>query len=224
MLRQAQSGNSQALSFGKSRARLVTGDKPTVTFEDVAGVEEAKEELQEVVEFLSEPAKFTKLGARIPKGVLLVGSPGTGKTLQEKDAVHIDLEVLVRSLGINKVKTVDAYHIKEIEDTLKEWVKEDDPAVLITKHECALLPEARKRYLPLEVDHDICNGCSLCFRIGCPSISKSETMDPKYNRPLAQIDPLLCTGCEICAQVCPRDAILFREQVIAKRNQSAEVA
>ena len=81
MLRQAQSGNSQALSFGKSRARLVTGDKPSVTFEDVAGVEEAKEELQEVVEFLSEPAKFTKLGARIPKGVLLVGAPGTGKTL-----------------------------------------------------------------------------------------------------------------------------------------------
>jgi len=81
MLRQAQSGNSQALSFGKSRARLFTGDKPAVTFEDVAGVEEAKEELQEVVEFLSEPAKFTKLGARIPKGVLLVGAPGTGKTL-----------------------------------------------------------------------------------------------------------------------------------------------
>jgi cell division protease FtsH len=81
MLRQAQSGNSQALSFGKSRARLFTGDKPSVTFEDVAGVEEAKEELQEVVEFLSEPAKFTKLGARIPKGVLLVGAPGTGKTL-----------------------------------------------------------------------------------------------------------------------------------------------
>ena len=81
MLRQAQSGNSQALSFGKSRARLFTGDKPTVTFEDVAGVEEAKEELHEVIEFLSEPAKFTSLGARIPKGVLLVGAPGTGKTL-----------------------------------------------------------------------------------------------------------------------------------------------
>jgi cell division protease FtsH len=81
MLRQAQSGNSQAMSFGKSRARLLTGDKPTVTFEDVAGVEEAKEELHEVVEFLSEPAKFTSLGARIPKGVLLVGAPGTGKTL-----------------------------------------------------------------------------------------------------------------------------------------------
>jgi cell division protease FtsH len=84
MLRQAQTGNSQALSFGKSRARMFTGDQPTVTFEDVAGVEEAKEELREVVEFLQEPDKFISLGARIPKGVLLVGAPGTGKTLMAK--------------------------------------------------------------------------------------------------------------------------------------------
>ena len=84
MLRQAQSGNNQAISFGKSRARLMSGDKPTVTFADVAGVDEAKQELQEVVEFLREPAKFTSLGARIPKGVLLVGAPGTGKTLMAR--------------------------------------------------------------------------------------------------------------------------------------------
>jgi cell division protease FtsH len=84
MLRQAQGTNNQALSFGKSRARMFTGDQPTVTFSDVAGVEEAKEELQEVVEFLKEPEKFIALGARIPKGVLLVGAPGTGKTLMAK--------------------------------------------------------------------------------------------------------------------------------------------
>jgi cell division protease FtsH len=84
MLRQAQGSNNQALSFGKSRARMFTGDQPTVTFEDVAGVEEAKEDLKEVVEFLKEPEKFIQLGARIPKGVLLVGSPGTGKTLLAK--------------------------------------------------------------------------------------------------------------------------------------------
>ncbi len=84
MLRQAQGSNNQALSFGKSRARMFTGDQPTVTFEDVAGVEEAKEELQEIVEFLKEPEKFISLGARIPKGVLLVGAPGTGKTLMAK--------------------------------------------------------------------------------------------------------------------------------------------
>jgi len=84
MLRQAQGTNNQALSFGKSRARMFTGDQPTVTFNDVAGVDEAKEELQEVVEFLKEPEKFISLGARIPKGVLLVGAPGTGKTLMAK--------------------------------------------------------------------------------------------------------------------------------------------
>jgi len=84
MLRQAQGSNNQALSFGKSRARMFTGDQPTITFEDVAGVEEAKEELQEVVEFLKEPEKFITLGARIPKGVLLIGAPGTGKTMMAK--------------------------------------------------------------------------------------------------------------------------------------------
>ena len=84
MLRQAQGTNNQALSFGKSRARMFTGDQPTVTFEDVAGCVEAKEELAEVVEFLREPEKFIQLGARIPKGVLLVGPPGTGKTLLAK--------------------------------------------------------------------------------------------------------------------------------------------
>ena len=84
LMRQAQGTNSQAMSFGKSRARLYLGDKPTVTFDDVAGAEEAKQELQEVVEFLREPQKFAALGARIPKGVLLIGPPGTGKTLMAK--------------------------------------------------------------------------------------------------------------------------------------------
>jgi cell division protease FtsH len=83
VFRQAQGSNNAAMSFGKSRARM-SGDQPSVTFGDVAGVEEAKEELQEVVEFLREPEKFIALGARIPKGVLLVGPPGTGKTLMAK--------------------------------------------------------------------------------------------------------------------------------------------
>jgi cell division protease FtsH len=82
--RQAQGGANRALSFGKSRARITSGDKPTITFQDVAGVPEAKEDLREVVDFLKEPQKFVGLGARIPKGVLLVGAPGTGKTLLAK--------------------------------------------------------------------------------------------------------------------------------------------
>jgi cell division protease FtsH len=84
ILRQTQSGNNQAMSFGRSRARMIAGDKPAVTFSDVAGVEEAKQELTEIVEFLKYPEKFVALGARIPKGVLLVGPPGTGKTLLSK--------------------------------------------------------------------------------------------------------------------------------------------
>ncbi|PYV43262.1 MAG: cell division protein FtsH [Acidobacteria bacterium] len=80
-MRQMQSGGNKALSFGKSRAKLLSSQQKKVTFKDVAGAEEAKEELQEIIEFLREPQKFQKLGGRIPKGVLLVGPPGTGKTL-----------------------------------------------------------------------------------------------------------------------------------------------
>jgi indolepyruvate ferredoxin oxidoreductase alpha subunit len=149
-------------------------------------------------------------------------NPGTGKTLQNKNTVAVNLEAIVRSLGIERVKTVAAYDVKAIEKTLKEWMKDDKPAVLITREECALLPNARQRYLPLEVNSDICNGCTICFRIGCPSLSKSDQLHPVLNRPLAKIDPQLCTGCQICAQVCPRNAILFRQQILGKKQKEIE--
>ena len=82
--RQMQAGGTKAMSFGKSKARLLTPDQKKVTFADVAGVNEAKEELEEIIEFLKDPKKFTRLGGKIPKGVLLMGSPGTGKTLLAK--------------------------------------------------------------------------------------------------------------------------------------------
>jgi indolepyruvate ferredoxin oxidoreductase alpha subunit len=151
-------------------------------------------------------------------------NPGTGKTLLGKDTVEVDIETLVRALGIRQVVTVEGHDVETIEKTLKGWMKSDEPSVLITREECALLPSARKQWLPLEVISEKCNGCTMCFRIGCPAVLKSSELDPRYCRPLAEIDPLLCTGCEICAQVCPRDAILFRRQVIERQHSAQEAA
>jgi indolepyruvate ferredoxin oxidoreductase, alpha subunit len=137
-------------------------------------------------------------------------NPGSGHTLQGQPAPEVDLEALVRALGVKHVKTVDALKVDEVEAALKEFVKIDAPTVLITREPCALLPEARKRWQPLHVLADKCNGCTFCFRVGCPAILKSTELDPKTQRPKALIDVNLCTGCEVCAQICPRDAIQFR--------------
>ena len=137
-------------------------------------------------------------------------NPGTGQTLQGESTTEIEIEPLVRACGIKHVKTVEAFAVDEIETTLKEYTRLDEPSVLITREPCALLPEGRKRWLPLEVIAEQCNGCALCFRVACPAILKSSELDERYQRPKAIIDAALCTGCEICAQVCPRDAITFR--------------
>ncbi|HRW18328.1 MAG TPA: thiamine pyrophosphate-dependent enzyme [Dermatophilaceae bacterium] len=141
-------------------------------------------------------------------------NPGTGMTLQRKETNEVDIERVVLALGFpaERVKTIASYDVKAIERQLKAWVKEDGPAVLITQEECALLPHARTTWMPLQVN-DSCNGCTICFRIGCPAILQSDELDERTQRPLALIDQARCTGCEICAQVCPRDAILFRDQV-----------
>jgi indolepyruvate ferredoxin oxidoreductase alpha subunit len=151
-------------------------------------------------------------------------NPGTGKTLQGADTIELEIEPLVRALGITQVKTVMGHEVETIEKTLKTWMKTTEPAVLITREECALLPSARRNWLPLEVVSDKCNGCTMCFRIGCPAVLKSDQLDPRYSRPLAVIDAALCTGCEICAQVCPRDAILFRQQIKDRQTGGLEKA
>lgn len=137
-------------------------------------------------------------------------NPGTGWTLQGQEATQVKLEPLVKALGVKHVRTVPAYDVEQIEKTLKEFLKLDEPSVLITLEPCALLPEARKKWKSLEVLPDPCNGCGLCFRVGCPAILKSEELDARYQRPKALIDAQLCTGCEVCAQICPREAITFR--------------
>jgi indolepyruvate ferredoxin oxidoreductase alpha subunit len=142
-------------------------------------------------------------------------NPGTGRTLQGQETTRVELEPLVRALGIRHVKTLPAFAVHEIEAALKAYLELDEPAVLITEEPCALLPDARKRWVPLEVLADQCNGCTICFRIGCPAILKSDEMDERYQRPKALIDEALCTGCEVCAQVCPRDAITFRAARVA---------
>lgn len=143
-------------------------------------------------------------------------NPSTGLTLQGKHAPEIKIEPLVRALGVRHVRTIAAFDIDAIEKTLKEYIKLDEPSVLITLEPCALIPEGRKRWLPLEVIADACNGCTACFRIGCPAILASDEFDEHFHRPKAVIDAAQCTGCEVCSQVCPRDAITFRPESAMK--------
>ncbi len=117
-------------------------------------------------------------------------NPGTGYTLQLQETPPLELEPLVRALGIERVKTVPALDVKAVDEALKEFLKAEGPSVLIARDECALLPSARKRWVPLKVIADKCNGCTMCFRIGCPAILKSEELDAKTQRPKALIDAL----------------------------------
>ncbi len=139
--------------------------------------------------------------------------PGTGYTLQGRPTPPADLEGLVRVLGIQQVHVVDPYDLESVETTLKACLALDAPSVVIARRACALLPEARKQYRPLRVQADKCIACGTCRRLGCPALTKSDELYAKTGKPKTVIDPVLCTGCEICAQVCPVDAILFRNQL-----------
>jgi len=140
-------------------------------------------------------------------------NPGSGTTLQGGRGGELDFEKVCHGLGIEKVVTVDAYDVDGLKTAFQQLMADREPAVLIARHPCALLPEMRRQYVPLEVLEEKCNGCGACFHIGCPAILKSERLDPGTHKPLALIDPTLCTGCEVCVHVCPHDAILNRDQM-----------
>jgi indolepyruvate ferredoxin oxidoreductase alpha subunit len=117
-----------------------------------------------------------------------------------------------KSMGIENLYKVDPYDVEQVKTALKDALAAKGPSVIIAQQKCVLLPEMRASWEPLSIDEDQCNGCGLCFRIGCPAIVRSEKVDGRTGRALAEIDNFLCTGCEICAQVCARGAILFRDQ------------
>jgi len=128
-IRQMQSGQNKALGFGRSRAKVVLENKSPVTFDDVAGVEEAKQELEEVIEFLKEPRKFTRLGGRIPKGVLLLGPPGTGKTLMAR-AVAGEAKVPFISIsGSNFVEMFVGVGASRVRDLFSQ-AKRNSPCII----------------------------------------------------------------------------------------------
>jgi indolepyruvate ferredoxin oxidoreductase alpha subunit len=139
--------------------------------------------------------------------------PATGKTLMGQPTQTVALEDIARSMGIPQVMTVDAYDVKGVEMALRECLDTPGPAVIVARRECALLPDVRKQWLALSINQERCNGCGLCFQIGCPAVIQSQEIDAKSGRHKAEIDVLLCTGCEICAQVCARKAILMREEI-----------
>jgi indolepyruvate ferredoxin oxidoreductase alpha subunit len=133
--------------------------------------------------------------------------PGTGVTLQGEVTRKVDIESLVRAMGVEDLWVVDAMDVEDVAQAIREAVAIDDrPTVIIVNGLCVFTPQFRRRPV-VAVDYDVCNGCAFCFRVGCPAILKSKELDGRTKRPKAEIDPLLCTGCTVCLQVCPRSAI-----------------
>jgi indolepyruvate ferredoxin oxidoreductase alpha subunit len=139
--------------------------------------------------------------------------PGTGSTLMGQPTHAVEFEALARAMGIERVHTVDPYDLDAVEVALRDCLETEGSALVVSRRECALLPEARRQWTTLVVNEEQCNGCGLCFQVGCPAIVRSDQLDERTGRAKAWIDPLLCTGCEVCAQVCVRKAIPFREQM-----------
>jgi len=135
--------------------------------------------------------------------------PGVDVKLGGEPATKVDIEAVVRASGVTDVHKVDAFDVKEVELAFKKAMAFDGPSVVIVDGPCFFVaPPTSAIY---EVDGDMCNGCGLCFRLGCPAIVRSEELDAKRARHKAEIDPVLCVDCDMCAQICPRQAIYVVE-------------
>jgi indolepyruvate ferredoxin oxidoreductase alpha subunit len=134
------------------------------------------------------------------------GNPASGLTLHRDLHTEVDIAQVVRGMGVEEVATVESRDLDEFESVVKKAIKSNKPAVVIAKTPCVFVTShPRETYKIVEED---CNGCTMCFRIGCPAISKSDVMDEQHNRPKASINPVACVGCGLCYDVCARQAIL----------------
>jgi indolepyruvate ferredoxin oxidoreductase alpha subunit len=135
--------------------------------------------------------------------------PGVAEKLGGQTVRKVDIEDLVRASGVDHVHKVDAFDVKLVDRAIKDALGFDGPSVVIVDGPCYFVgPGATEPYV---VDLELCNGCTLCFRLGCPAIIRSGETDAKTRRPKAEIDPVLCVGCDMCAQICPREAIYATE-------------
>ncbi|MDY0020522.1 MAG: indolepyruvate ferredoxin oxidoreductase subunit alpha [Anaerolineae bacterium] len=133
--------------------------------------------------------------------------PGTGITLQHEEGTPIDIAAVVRAMGVKLVEEVNAWDVEGVNKALKEAMEhEEGPAVIIVRGACVFTPHFHLQPR-MRVDTETCIACGTCFRVGCPAILKSEAVNEKTGKHKATIDPLLCTGCTVCMQVCPVNAI-----------------
>jgi indolepyruvate ferredoxin oxidoreductase alpha subunit len=132
--------------------------------------------------------------------------PGTGITLQGEDGQRIEIAPVARAMGIKHVQEIDAWDVEAVDQALKDAMAEEETAVLVFKGACVFTPHFERRAV-VAVDEDTCTACGTCFRVGCPAIQKSDAINERSGLHKASVDPLLCTGCTVCLQTCPVDAI-----------------
>jgi indolepyruvate ferredoxin oxidoreductase alpha subunit len=131
--------------------------------------------------------------------------PGIAETLRGEPGKEVEIETLVRACGVTDVHRVDAFDIDAVEETYRQALAFDGPSVVIVEGPCYFVgPGAQGVY---EVDTETCIACGTCFELGCPAIKHAKAINEKTGRAKSEIDPVLCVGCDMCAQVCPVEAI-----------------